>query len=152
MIRIAPFFGKASYSKCPYVEEGPKGKPAAQDFQAGTNSEFSDLATGKGAVPALRYTNSNEKGLNFVKFDGIEAGADGSSVMQIDAKTKLAIWSPSAEESVLKTLRCLKSSIEQNPGNKVVYDFPSEKVALQAREFIEVNGFDDIVTTKVRNP
>ncbi|WP_256585119.1 MULTISPECIES: hemagglutinin repeat-containing protein [unclassified Pseudomonas] len=45
-----------------YVAEGPKGKPAAQDFQAGTNGAFTDLATGKGGVPALRYTNPNEKG------------------------------------------------------------------------------------------
>lgn len=31
-----------------YVAEGPKGKPAAQEFQAGTNGAFTDLATGKG--------------------------------------------------------------------------------------------------------
>ncbi|WP_163027719.1 hypothetical protein [Pseudomonas viridiflava] len=31
-----------------YVAEGPKGKPAAQDFQAGANGAFTDLATGKG--------------------------------------------------------------------------------------------------------
>ena len=135
-----------------YVAEGPKGKAAAQDFQAGTNGAFSDLATGKGAVPALRYTNSNEKGVNFVKFDGIEPQADGSSSMLIDAKTKLAIWSPATQKSVLETLGRVKSAIQQNPGYKVVYEFPNEKVAFQAREFIKVNGFDDIVTTRVRNP
>lgn len=49
-----------------YVAEGPKGKPAPQDFQAGTKGAFTDLATGKGGGPALRYTNPNEKGVNFL--------------------------------------------------------------------------------------
>ena len=135
-----------------YVAEGPKGKPAAQDFQAGTNGAFTDLATGKGAVPALRYTNPNEKGVNFVKFDGIEKAADGSSVMLIDAKTKLAIWSPSTQKSVMDTLQRVKSAVEQNPGFKVVYEFPNQKVEAQARAFIRSSGFDNIVSTRTRNP
>jgi len=135
-----------------YVAEGPKGKPAAQDFQAGTNGAFTDLATGKGGVPALRYTNPNEKGVNFVKFDGIETAVDGSSVMLIDAKTKLAIWSPSTQKSVLDTLQRVKSAVDQNPGYKVVYEFPNQKVEAQAKAFIRSNGFDSIVSTRTRTP
>lgn len=135
-----------------YVAEGPKGKPAAQDFQAGTNGAFSDLTTGKGGVPALRYTNPNDKGVNFVKFDGIEATVDGSSVMLIDAKTKLAIWSPSTQKSVMDTLQRVKAAVEQNPGYKVVYEFPNQKVEAQAKAFIRYNGFDKIVSTRTRAP
>ncbi|NWF10477.1 hemagglutinin repeat-containing protein [Pseudomonas salomonii] len=135
-----------------YVAEGPKGKPAAQDFQAGTNGAFTDLATGKGGVPALRYTNPNEKGVNFVKFDGVETAVDGSSVMLIDAKTKLAIWSPSTQKSVLDTLQRVKSAVDQNPGFKVVYEFPNQKVEAQAKAFIRSNGFDSIVSTRTRTP
>ena len=135
-----------------YVAEGPKGKPAAQDFQAGTNGAFTDLATGKGGVPALRYTNPNEKGVNFVKFDGIETAVDGSTVMLIDAKTKLAIWSPSTQKSVLDTLQRVKSAVDQNPGYKVLYEFPNQKVEAQAKAFIRSNGFDNIVSTRTRIP
>lgn len=135
-----------------YVAEGPKGNPAAQDFQAGTNGAFTDLATGKGGVPALRYTNPNENGVNFIKFDGIETAVDGSSVMLIDAKTKLAIWSPSTQKSVLDTLQRVKSAVDQNPGYKVVYEFPNQKVEAQAKAFIRSNGFDSIVSTRTRTP
>jgi filamentous hemagglutinin len=44
-----------------YVAEDPKGEPAAQEFQASANGPFTDLATGKGGMPALRFTNSDEK-------------------------------------------------------------------------------------------
>jgi len=135
-----------------YVAEGPKGKPAAQEFQAGTSGAFTDLATGKSGVPALRYNNPNDKGVNFVKFDGVERGADGSSILLIDAKTKLAIWSPSTQKSVMDTLQRVKSAVDQNPGYKVVYEFPNVKVEAQAKAFIRANGFGEIVSTRTRIP
>lgn len=135
-----------------YVAEGPRGKPAAQEFQAGTSGAFTDLATGKSGVPALRYNNPNDKGVNFVKFDGVERGADGSSVLLIDAKTKLAIWSPSTQKSVMDTLQRVKSAVDQNPGYKVVYEFPNVKVEAQAKAFIRANGFGEIVSTRTRTP
>ncbi|MBR8656524.1 hemagglutinin repeat-containing protein, partial [Achromobacter sp. Marseille-Q0513] len=135
-----------------YVAESPKGNQAAQNFQAGTSGAYTDLATGKLAVPALRYNNPKLDGINFVKFDGIEKAADGSAVLLIDAKTKLAIWNQAAQESVLSTLRRVRTAVEQNPGYKVIYEFPNAKVEAQANKFIRDNDFDKIITTRVRAP
>ena len=129
-----------------------QGNQAAQDFQAGTSGAYTDLATGKLAVPALRYNNPKLDGINFVKFDGIEKAADGSTVLLIDAKTKLAIWNQAAQESVLKTLDRVRSAVQQNPGYKVVYEFPNAKVEAQASNFIRRNFLGGIVTTRVRAP
>ncbi|WP_160165266.1 hypothetical protein [Xanthomonas phaseoli] len=133
-----------------YVLEGPKGKQNAQDFQAGTAGAFSDVESGKLGVPALRYTNPNEKGLNFIKFDGIEKGSGGESILLIDAKRKLAIWNDSAQNSVIDTLQRVKSAVQQNPGYKVVYEFPNAQVEMEARAFIKERGYNDIVSTRVR--
>ncbi|MCD0244373.1 hypothetical protein JWH11_00840 [Xanthomonas melonis] len=133
-----------------YVLESPKGKQNAQDFQAGTTGAFSDVESGKLGVPALRYTNPNDKGVNFVKFDGVEKGPDGNSILLIDAKTKLAIWNESTQSSVLDTMRRVKSALQQNPGYKVVYEFPNAKVEAQARKFIRDSGYNDFVSTRVR--
>ncbi|MGV3346949.1 hemagglutinin repeat-containing protein [Bordetella sp. LUAb4] len=135
-----------------YVAEGPRGKQTAQDFQAGTAGAFSDLATGKQGVPALRYNNSNAKGVNFVKFDGIQHDADGKTVLLIDAKTKLATWSASTQRAVIKTIRRVEEALNQNPGFRVVYEFPNTKVEGQARSFIRDNQLDHIISTRVRTP
>ncbi|MGV3346951.1 hypothetical protein ACGVWS_14845 [Enterobacteriaceae bacterium LUAb1] len=135
-----------------YVAEGPRGKQTAQDFQAGTAGAFSDLASGKQGVPALRYNNSNAKGVNFVKFDGIELNANGQTVLLIDAKTKLAIWSESTRREVIKTLRRVELALQQNPEYKVVYEFPDAKTRAQAQNFLESNQLGYIVTARIRKP
>jgi len=135
-----------------YVAESPRGKPAAQAFQAGTSGAFTDLASGKLGVPALRYVNPNEKGVNFIKFDGVEKGVDGSHILLIDAKTKLAIWGAETQKAVMDTLRRVKSALDQNPGYKVVYEFPNKKIEAQAKAFIRANGFGDVVSTRTRIP
>lgn len=56
--------------------------------------------------------------------------------MLIDEKTKLAIWRPSTQKSVLDTLQRVKSAVDQNPGYKVAYEFPNQKVEAQAKAFI----------------
>ncbi|MEE4738159.1 hypothetical protein V2K57_17430, partial [Pseudomonas alliivorans] len=66
-------------------------------------------------------------------------------VMLIDEKTKLAIWHPSTQKSVLDTLQRVKSAVDQNPGYKVAYEFPNQKVEAQAKAFIRSNGFDSVV-------
>jgi filamentous hemagglutinin len=134
-----------------YVTESPRGPSAAQEFQAGTSGSFSDLATQKQAVPALRFDNPNPNGVNYVKFDGIEKAVDGSNILLIDAKTKLAIWSPSTQSSVLDTLRRVDAALAQNPGFKVVYEFPNAKVAAEAQKFIQTTPYTNTVTIRVRN-
>jgi len=133
-----------------YVQETPRGLQAAKDFQAGTTGGFYEVASKKPAVPALRYDNPNASGVNFVKFDGIEAGADGTSVLLIDAKTKLAIWNDSTQAAVNETLARVAAELKQNPGYKVVYEFPNEAVAAQARAYIKRQEYSNVVSVRVR--
>ena len=100
-----------------YVTETPRGSEAAKDLQAGTSGAFSDLATQKPAVPALRFDNPNEKGVNYVKFDGIEKAPDGSTVLLIDAKTKMATFNDGAVRDTVASLERVKGALEQNPGS-----------------------------------
>lgn len=132
-----------------FVREGPKGPAAAQEFAAGTEGAMMDLATGKYVVPALRYENSLG-GVNYVKFDGYALNAAGELTL-IDSKTKLAIWSESTQRDVLATLKRVESALEQNPGVKVVYEFPNAVAETAAKSFIDRNDFGKFVTTRVRD-
>jgi len=89
-------------------------------------------------------------GVSFIKFDGIEKAADGSTILLIDAKTKLAIWSPSTQQSVENTLRRVEAALIQNPGYKVVYEFPNAKMMVQAWEFIKKSPYANVVTVRTR--
>jgi len=131
------------------VAEGPRGKQAAQDFQAGTSGAYSDLATGKSAVSALRYDNPKEKGLDFIKFDGIEDGPNGTALL-IDAKTKLATWNSGAQNSVMSTLERVDAALKDNPEFKVIYEFPNAKMATAAKDFINGTKYKNTVTVRVR--
>ncbi|MGF2040641.1 MAG: hypothetical protein RMZ43_036030 [Nostoc sp. CmiVER01] len=111
---------------------------------------MSDIATRKGVVPALRYDNGNPKGRNYIRFDGIEKGADGSSTLLIDAKKQLPLWSEGAKRDLLDSLDRVKTAVEQNPGYKVMYEFPNEKAAQAAKEFLTVNKLDKVVSVRVR--
>lgn len=133
-----------------YIQETPRGNQAAQDFQAGTTGAFSDVASQKPGVPALRYDNPNANGVNYIKFDGVEKAVDGTNVLLIDAKTKLAIWSPATQKEVMRTLERIESALKQNPGYKVVYEFPNAGVEAAANRFIARQGMSDLVATRVR--
>lgn len=71
-------------------------------------------------------------------------------MLLIDAKTKLAIWSDSTRQSVNDTLSRVDAALKQNPGYKVVYEFPNQKVAQQAQQFIERSRYANTVTVRVR--
>lgn len=132
-----------------YIAESPRGLQSAQNFQAGTSGAFSEVASEKMVVPALRYTNDVTSGLNYIKFDGIEQTAHGANLL-IDAKTKLAIWSDATQASVASTLSRVDKALRDNPGFTVVYEFPNTKVAQQAADFINARGFGDVVKVRVR--
>ncbi len=133
-----------------YVTETPRGSEAAKDLQAGTTGAFSDLATQKPAVPALRFDNPNEKGANYVKFDGIEKAPDGSTVLLIDAKTKMATFNDGAVRDTVASLERVKGALDQNPGFKVVYEFPNQDAADAAKQFLLNNGMDNVIRVRVR--
>ena len=133
-----------------YVQETPRGSEAAKDFQAGTSGAFSDVASQKPAVPALRYDNANPKGVDYIKFDGIEVGSDGSNILLVDAKRQLPLWNNSAKDDLLATFVKIESALRQNPGYRVMYEFPNERARKAAQEFLERTGYDRIVYTRVR--
>ncbi|PKV10537.1 hypothetical protein XpruCFBP8354_22960 [Xanthomonas prunicola] len=61
------------------------------------------------------------------------------------------MWNGSTQKSVNDTLRRVKSAVQQNPGYKVVYEFPNAKVEAEARKFIRDSGYDSFVSTRVRS-
>jgi hypothetical protein len=135
-----------------FVAEKPRGPAAAQEFQAGTSGAFSDIATRKLGSPALRYDNPNPRGVNYVKFDApsVEPGPRGLTLLLIDAKTKPAIFNEGSQRDTIATLRRVKMALQQNPGFKVVYEYPTQELADRAKDFIKLKGFGDVITTRAR--
>jgi filamentous hemagglutinin len=136
------------------LAETPLHQEKAREFQAGTQGAFSDVKSKKPGVPALRYDNPNPLGLNYIKLDAFpfEIGSDGSRVLLIDAKTKLATFNEGAKRDVLETLRRLKMALEQNPEFTAVYEVPSEAEAQEARAFFRDQDFDHVVQVRAREP
>lgn len=132
------------------LEPTGTGNPAAAAYQAGTAGAVSDIATGKQIVPALRYNNPNPRGMDFVKFDGYEVLPNGQTMLLIDAKMRLPVWSESTRSKSLETLRRVKTALDQNPGFRVMYEFPSEASRQEALQFIRDNGFSEVIKTRVR--
>ena len=134
-----------------YVAETPRGSKSAQEFQAGTTGAFSDVAHKKEAVPALRYNNTTSpNGKNYIKFDGIEKAPDGTTIMLIDAKKQLPTWNKGAMDQLGKTLDRVDSALKQNPEFKVVYEFPNNKAADNARKFLKDKDLSHVVQIRVR--
>ena len=134
-----------------YIYESPAGKPNAQEFQWGTeHSMMQNTPTGKkNIVPALRYDNPNTRGMNFIKFDGIEV--ENGVTCLIDSKTNIPYWNKGGIKTVKKTLERISEAKKQNPGIRVIYEFPNETAAGHLRDWIKNNPkFNGIVEIKVR--
>ena len=110
-----------------YIFEKPAGKPEAQEFQWGTTGSMMQQTPDgpKNVIPALRYDNPNSRGMNFIKFDGIEV-RDGKTYL-IDAKRNIPHWNKSAMKNLTKTFDRINEAKNQNPEIKVIYEFPNEK-------------------------
>ena len=132
------------------LEPTGTGNPAAAAYQAGTAGAVSDIATGKQIVPALRYNNSNPRGMDFVKFDGYEVLPDGQTMLMIDSKVRLPLWSEATQGKMIETMQRVKEALDQNPGFRVVYEFPDEASRREAFRFIQQQGFDKVIGTRVR--
>jgi RHS repeat-associated protein len=117
-----------------FVRE-PQRAGAAADFEAGSPSAFSDVASQKRAVPALRFVNPNSRGNNFVRFDGYE---DGGYTL-VDRKTQLTTGTKQISD-----LRRVSEAVAQNDGYRVVYEFPTPQAAAAARRILDAQGIDNI--------
>ena len=133
-----------------YIYESPAGKQAAQEFQWGTeHSMMQNTPAGKkNVVPALRYDNPNIRGMNFIKFDGIEV--ENGVTCLIDLKINIPYWNKGGMKTVRKTLERISEAKKQNPGIRVIYEFPNETAAGHLRSWINDNGYDGIVEIRVR--
>ena len=134
-----------------YVYESPAGKQKAQEFQWGTeHSMMQNTPAGKkNIVPVLRYDNPNTGGMNFIKFDGIEV--ENGVTCLIDSKTNIPYWNKGGMETVKGTLKRISEAKKQNPGIRVIYEFPNETAAGHLRSWIDKNNFyDGIVEIRVR--
>ena len=103
----------------------------------------------KNIVPVLRYDNPNTRGMNFIKFDGIEV--ENGVTCLIDSKTNIPYWNKGGMETVKGTLKRISEAKKQNPGIRVIYEFPNETAAGHLRDWIKNNPkFNGIVEIKVR--
>ena len=132
------------------LEPTGTGNPAAAAYPAGTAGAVSDIATGKQIVPALRYNNPNPRGMDFVKFDGYEVLPNGQTMLLIDAKMRLPLWSEGGRAKIVETLQRVQAALNQNPGFRVVYEFPDEASKLEAIDFINKAGFSKDIQIRVR--
>ena len=133
-----------------YIYESPAGKPNAQKFQWGTSGSMmqNTPAGKKNVVPVLRYDNPNTRGMNFIKFDGIEV--EKGVTYLIDAKTNIPYWNKGGMKTVRKTFERISEAKKQNPGIRVIYEFPNETAAGHLRSWINDNGYDGIVEIRIR--
>jgi len=124
-----------------YIFEKPAGKPEAQEFQWGTTGSMMQQTPDgpKNVIPALRYDNPNSRGMNFIKFDGIEV-RDGTTYL-IDAKRNV---------NLTKTFDRINEAKNQNPEIKVIYEFPGEKAKGHFDKWLENNKFYEDTIDEIR--
>ena len=92
----------------------------------------------------LRYDNPNSRGMNFIKFDGIEV-RDGTTYL-IDAKRNVPHWNKSAMKNLGKTFRRINEAKNQNPEIKVIYEFPKEETKTKFTDWLDRNsGYQNII-------
>ena len=102
------------------------------------NYRFNDAKVNrepKNIIPALRYNNPNPRGMNFIKFDGIEV-IDNQTYL-IDAKTNIPYWNEKAMDNYTVTFDRINRSKLQNPDIKIVYEFPDEKAMTKLTDWLE---------------
>jgi filamentous hemagglutinin len=133
-----------------YEREGAPSNKGAHEFQKNTSGVKYDPDTNSYSVPALRYENSSPTDRNFIRFDAAEMSKDGVTLIIKDAKKKMAILFGGMQETTLDDLRRVREAVMQNPGFKVVYEFPDEKEAEIAREFLKEKGFKDYIQAIAR--
>ena len=129
-----------------YIFEKPAGKPEAQEFQWGTTGSMMQQTPDgpKNVIPALRYDNSNPKGMNFIKFDGIRV--ENGTTYLIDAKRNIPYWIPEAMEGYKNTFERINKAKLQNPGIKIIYEFPKEEVKIKFTDWLDRNpGYQNII-------
>ena len=133
------------------LEPIPTKNTNAQNFQSKTAGAkvIADNGVDKNLVPVLLYENPNKRGRNFIKFDGIEV--EGGVISLIDAKTDVPYWNKVGMEKIKGTLGRISEAKKQNPGIRVIYEFPNETAAGHLRDWIKNNPKSNgIVEIKVR--
>jgi len=128
------------------LNKAVEGKPEAQEFQWGTTGSMMQQTPDgpKNVIPALRYDNPNSRGMNFIKFDGIEV-RDGKTYL-IDAKRNIPHWNKSAMKNLTKTFDRINEAKNQNPEIKVIYEFPKEETKTKFTDWLDRNsGYQNII-------
>jgi hypothetical protein len=109
---------------------------AARNFQAGCTGAFCDVASRSDVAPSLRYDNTVNNGVNYIRFDGIERSPNGQGIVLIDRKLRLADFNDGARASTESTFRRIAEAVRQNPGYQVVYEFRNPRARVAANRFI----------------
>jgi filamentous hemagglutinin len=100
--------------------------------------------------PGLLYKTSNPTGLNVVKFDGHELAED-VFVFLVDAKRRFAYFNPGAIRDTEKAIRRWIEALSQNPGYKIMVEFPNRAEMLLARAVFRRMKINDKIYARVRS-
>ncbi|ATE71069.1 putative Ig domain-containing protein [Lysobacter capsici] len=121
-----------------FVQE-PQGNFAktSVQYESRAAGAFSDVASQRRGVPALRYDHPNPSSntYDFVKFDGIEP--DGLTL--IDRKLSITTF-----KKQIDSLRRASLAVSQNPGYKAVFELPSQAEVRNALRILQRNGITNI--------
>ena len=60
------------------------------------------------------------------------------------------MWGEGRRIKIIYTLQRVRSALNQNPGFRVVYEFPDEASKLEAIDFIDKAGFSKDIQIRVR--
>lgn len=125
-----------------WVRETPTTKdPVVLDYQSTATGARSDIATRTPEVPALRFDNPNPRGVNRVRFDGLEEN------VLIDRK-----WSVTSKSKQERDLLRMGEALRQNPEYTGRIEVPTQSEANRARRILDKLGIDRIDVRVVPPP
>ncbi len=118
-----------------WIEGTESMSTRAANYQNGTTGASSNVASQKAEIPALRYTNPNPNGVNYVKFDGY----DDITFTLIDRKINVTNHRKSIDQ-----VRRMSEALRQNPAFNAVIEVPNQKIQRKALRLLEKAGVDNI--------
>jgi RHS repeat-associated protein len=119
---------------------------ASKVFEDSLQGTYSDLASGRRVVPALGFdppaSLKGGKRNPFIRFDAVDPS---DAQLLIDRKTSIVRFSTSRGPMIPQASRIRETilALDQNPGFRVVYEFPDAAAARSARSILRELGVAD---------
>jgi hypothetical protein len=115
----------------------------AEAFEDSLVGAASDVASGRRIVPALQFTPPKSSQNPYVRLDGLEP--DTSNVL-IDRKLSIVRFPTRSGPMIpdATRIREVSEALRQNPGHRIIYEFPTSESARNARRILREIGVSNI--------